>query len=94
MIGKRELLLAVALLIGTSLPIAAQGTNPNGVRSGYAGTTSSSPNSTVTSTGSSAGSASVPAQSSRNLGTGQGRTEGAMGLSPQLQRELGIGRQQ
>lgn len=94
MTGKRHLLLAVALLIGSSLSAAAQSTYANGVRSGYAGTTSRSTSSTATSTGSSAVSVSPPSQSSRNLGTGQGRTEGAMGLSPQLQKEMGISRQQ
>ncbi|QPF90301.1 hypothetical protein [Bradyrhizobium commune] len=95
MIGKRHLLLAVSLLASTPLSAAAQGTYTNGVRSGYAGTTtSSSSSSTATSTGSSAGTASSSIQSSRNLGTGQGRTEGAMGLSPQLQKEMGISRQQ
>jgi hypothetical protein len=92
---ERQLLLAVALIIGTSLgtslPAVPQGTYPNGVRSGYAGTNSSS--STTTSAGSSTG-ASSATQASRNLGTGQGRTEGAMGLSPQLQKEMGISRQQ
>jgi hypothetical protein len=94
MTGKRHLLLATALLVGTTVSAAAQGTYPNGVRSGYAGTTSNSSSSTTTSTGSSAATAPSSTQSSRNLGTGQGRTEGAMGLSPQLQKELGIGRQQ
>ncbi len=90
MAGKRPVLLAGALLICTSLSAAAQSTSSNGVRSGYAGTTSSS---SPTSTATPAGSAASSTQTSRNLGTGQGRTEGAMGLSPQLQREMGISRQ-
>lgn len=95
MAGNRHLLLAFTLLVGTTLgttlSAAAQGTYSNGVRSGYAGTNSSSP--ATTSTGPSPGTASST-PSSRNLGTGQGRTEGAMGLSPQLQKEMGITRQQ
>lgn len=94
MTDKRHPLLAVCLLIGTTLSAAAQGTYTNGVRSGYAGTTSNSSSSTATSTGSSAGTTSSSTQAPRNLGTGQGRTEGAMGLSPQLQKEMGISRQQ
>lgn len=90
MTNKRHVLLAGAFLIGASVSAAAQSTSANGVRSGYTGTTSSSPASGATSTRST----SSQTQTSRNLGTGQGRTEGAMGLSPQLQREMGVSRQQ
>ena len=90
--GQCPLFVAIALLIGTPLSAAAQGTYTNGVRSGYAGTTSSSP--AAPSTGSPTGQITASPQTSRNLGTGQGRTEGAMGLSPQLQREMGLSRQQ
>ena len=94
MTTKSRLLVGVALSIGTSMSVAAQGTSSNGIRSGYtggySGTTSSSSTSSTTSAGSGGSSTPVP----RNLGTGQGRTEGAMGLSPQLQREMGISRQQ
>jgi hypothetical protein len=60
----------------------------NGIRSGYAGT--SSPDT------SSAGTTNSPYGSpARNSpGTSQPRSEGAYGLTPQLQKELGISRQQ
>jgi len=90
MIGKRYVLLAGAMFVATIVPAAGQGTSPNGIRSGYLGTSPSSPNSTTTS----AGTPSSPTSTSRNVGTGQGRTEGAFGLTPQLQREMGISRQQ
>ena len=93
MIDKRCLCLGVALLICKSIPVAAQVTSPNGVRSGYSGGYSGSTGSSTSNT-TSAGSAVSSPQTSRNLGTGQGRTEGAMGLAPQLQREMGISRQQ
>lgn len=90
MIGKPHMLLAGALFVATIVPAAAQGTYSNGVRSGYSGTNSGSPNATATS----AGTPSSPTSTSRNVGAGQGRTEGALGLTPQLQREMGIRSQQ
>lgn len=83
-------LLAVAVVLGTSMPAEAQATYSNGLRSGYAG---SAPASTGPTNTSPSTSPHLP-PAGRNLGTGPGRNEGVMGLSPQLQKELGITRQQ
>jgi len=91
MMGKRAVLLALAAVLGTSMSAEAQGTYPNGVRGGYAG---SAPVSASPTTSSPPPSPAYPAPATRNLGTGQGRSEGAMGMTPQMQKELGITRQQ
>src|ERR1700733_9098682 len=79
----------LVFLVCAPLCAVAQGTSqPNGVRSGYAGTNSSRAT-TQSPTNSPSGS---PSRSS--AGTSQGRSEGALGLTPQLQKEMGISRQQ
>ena len=94
MMDGYRVLLAGALLIGSSLSAEAQGTYQGTyattTRSGYGGGSPGATNAAKAS--STSPSLAVPA--ARNLGTGQGRTEGAMGLSPQLQKEMGISRQQ
>lgn len=90
MTSAHRVLLAGAMLIGTSLSAEAQGTYAPTARSGYGSSNSNTSNAFHPSSTPS----SFASQAPRNLGTGQGRTEGAMGLSPQLQREMGISRQQ